>query len=460
MAIFPLDRLQAERPLPRLHFIGIGGVHMSAYAELLFRRGFPVSGNDRDESDNVRHLRSVGIDVVIGHKPEYVEKADVVIRNAAIRDGSPDVLRARELGIPVYERQEVLGALMKGAEKRVCIAGTHGKSTTTAMCARAASDAGADPTVFCGAAIPETGAAYRFGGNGLFIAEACEYCDAFLSFYPTHAVILNVEPDHLDYFSGIDQIRDSFRRFASLVPDDGCVVANGDDAAIRDLLKKTGKPAITVGFGENNDYYPGDCRLTGSAYDFDVMHGGEAEAHISLSVSGKHNVTNALAAYAVLADCGLEREGIAASLSAFAGTKRRFEKIGSFDGVDVIDDFAHHPTELSATLEAAGELSYNRVICVYQPHTYTRTEALYREFAAVLKKADNVILAPVYAAREVNEHGISSDLIGDLVEGAQSLSSFDEIEEEVRRIARPGDLVVTVGAGDIYKLAYRLAEKQ
>ena len=456
MQEFPLEELEKLEKRPHLHFIGIGGVHMSAIAELLFRRGFPVTGNDRDESDNVLHLRSIGVDVRIGHKPEYVEGADIVVRNAAIHESSPDLARARELGLPVYERQEVLGALMRGADKRVCIAGTHGKSTTTAMCARIASDQKTDPTVFCGAKIPETGIAYRFGGNGLFIAESCEYCDAFLSFYPTHAVILNVEPDHLDYFSGIDQIRDSFRRFASLAPETGAVIANGDDPAIRALLKDVKAPVITVGWGKNNDYYPENARTENGCYAFDVMHGGEKEAYIALSVPGRHNVTNALAAYAVSAACGLEKEAIARSLSGFAGTKRRFEKIGSFDGVDVIDDFAHHPTELAATISAAGDLAYDRVICVYQPHTYSRTEALYRDFAAALQKADVALLAPIYAAREINEHNISSHMIGDLVEGAEVLSSFDEIEARVREIAKPGDLVMTVGAGDIYKVGYRL----
>ena len=458
MQVFPLETLEKLEKRPRLHFIGIGGVHMSAIAELLSRRGFPVTGNDRDESDNVRHLRSVGIDVMIGHKPEYVENTDIVVRNAAIHDSSPDIARARELGLPVYERQEVLGALMRGAKKRICIAGTHGKSTTTAMCARIASDAETDPTVFCGAKIPETGVAYRFGGDDLFIAESCEYCDAFLSFYPTYAVILNVEPDHLDYFSGIDQIRASFRRFASLVPEDGVVVAHGDDTELRAFLKGIGRKIITVGWKTRNEYYPDACVQTNGCYAFDVIHHGRKEAHIALSVPGRHNITNALAAYAVSRACGMDGEGIALSLSRFAGTKRRFERIGSFEGVDVIDDFAHHPTEISATIAAAKGLPYNRVICIYQPHTYTRTEALYRDFAEALKAADAVLLAPIYAAREINEHNISSALIGDLVEGAEVLSSFEEIEKRVREIASPGDLVMTVGAGDVYKIGYRLIQ--
>ena len=198
MAIFPLEELASRLPRPRIHFIGIGGVHMSAMAELLFLRGFSVTGNDREESDNVRHLNSIGVHCHIGHKPEYVENADIIIRNAAIHDASPDIVHARELGLPIYERPEVLGALMKDAGKRVCIAGTHGKSTTTAMCSEIAYEAGLDPTVFCGARIPETGVAYRFGKYDLFIAEACEYCDSFLSFYPTHADILHIEPAHLD----------------------------------------------------------------------------------------------------------------------------------------------------------------------------------------------------------------------------------------------------------------------
>ena len=458
MAIFPIEALASMSPRPRIHFIGIGGVHMSAMAELLFLRGFPVTGNDREESDNVRHLNSVGVKCMVGHKPEYVEGADIIIRNAAIHDTSPDIIRARELGLPIYERPEVLGALMKDAGKRICIAGTHGKSTTTAMCSEIAYEAGIDPTVFCGARIPETGVAYRFGKNDLFIAESCEYCDSFLSFYPTHAVILNIEPDHLDYFSDIHAIRASFKRFASLVPEDGAVVANGDDPEIRKLLSDLGRPVIWTGYEDGNDYQAVNIVSEKGNFSFDILVRGEKEAHVDLAVPGKHVVQDALAAYAVSRAAGIASESIVLSLERFMGAKRRFERIGSFNGADVVDDFAHHPTELAATLNAAKALGYERVICVYQPHTYTRTLALYKEFAQALAIADLPILAPIYPAREENVHHISSTLIGDEMQSCTVYDSVEAIEDYVRAIAKKGDLIVTAGAGDIYKLGYRLVK--
>ena len=458
MAIFPIEELASQPHRPRIHFIGIGGVHMSAMAELLFLRGFPVTGNDREESDNVRHLMSIGVKCFIGHKPEYVEGADIIVRNAAIRDTSPDMVRARELGLPVYERPEVLGAIMKNAGKRVCIAGTHGKSTTTAMCSEIAYEAGLDPTVFCGARIPETGVAYRFGRNDLFIAESCEYFDSFLSFYPTHAVILNIEPDHLDYFSDIHAIRASFKRFASLVPADGTVVANGDDPAIRELLADINRPIIWTGYNDGNDYQAVNVVSVQGNFAFDVLHNGQPETHIALSVPGRHVVQDALAAYAVSRACGVAVTAVTASLERFAGAKRRFERIGSFHGADVVDDFAHHPTELAANLNAAKALGYERVICVFQPHTYTRTIALYKEFAKALAIADLPILAPIYPAREENVHNISSALIGNEMASCAVYESVEDIEAYLRIIAKKGDLILTAGAGDIYKLGYRLVK--
>ena len=362
------------------------------------------------------------------------------------------------MGLPIYERPEVLGALMKDAGKRICVAGTHGKSTTTAMCSEIAYEAGLDPTVFCGARIPETGVAYRFGKNDLFIAESCEYFDSFLSFYPTHAVILNIEPDHLDYFSDIHAIRASFKRFASLVPEDGVVVANGDDPEIRKLLSDLDRPILWTGFEDGNDYQAVNVVSEKGNFSFDILVNGEKEAHIDLAVPGKHVVQDALAAYAVSLASGIESESIVASLERFMGAKRRFERIGSFNGADVVDDFAHHPTELAATLNAAKALGYDRVICVYQPHTYTRTIALYKEFAKALAIADLPILAPIYPAREENVHHISSALIGDEMKDCAVYDSVEEIEAFVRSTAKKGDLIVTAGAGDIYKLGYRLVK--
>jgi len=458
MQTFPIEEFLNRSPRPRIHFIGIGGVHISAMAELLHIKGLPVTGNDREEGDNVLHLRSIGIPVKVGHEGRYVEDADIIVRNAAIHDSSPDIVRARELGLPIYERPEVLGALMKDSEDRFCIAGTHGKSTTTAMCSRIAELAGLDPTVFCGARIPETGVAYRFGADKTFIAESCEYFDSFLSFYPTYAVILNVEPDHLDYFSDIHQIRASFKRFASLVPEKtGVVIANGDDPEIRSMLSDVNRKVIYFGFEEGNDYRAVNCRSNQGGFSFDVEKNGLKLTSVELTVPGRHHGMDALAALALTHSYGVEPSVIAEALESFRGAKRRFEKIGCFHGADVVDDFAHHPTELMANLVSAKTLGYSRIICVYQPHTYSRTEALYPEFAKALSEADLPILVPIYPAREENIHHISSALIADHMEKpCRVLNSMAEAEALLKKIARPGDLIMTTGAGDIFKLGYSL----
>lgn len=457
MPSFPIEEYLAAYPRPVIHFIGIGGVSMSAIAELLYIKGFRVSGNDRDESDNTSHLRDIGIDIKIGHDPEYVHGSDIIIRNAAIKDSSPDMAEAYRLGIPVFERPDVLGALMRSSESCFCISGTHGKSTTTAMCSKIAVDAGIDPTIFCGAKLPDTGIAYRFGSEKLFIAEACEYCDSFLSFFPTHAVILNIEPDHLDYFSGIDQIRTSFRKFASMVPSGGLVAANGDDPEIRKLLSGINRNIRWFGFDSSNDYYPADLTENGGYYSFTVMHGSSPVCGISLSVPGMHNAADALAAAALCDSYGISREVIGSSLSAFGGAKRRFQNIGSYNGAPVIDDFAHHPTELAAVLRTAKTLGFDRVVCIFQPHTYSRTIALKDDFISALSIADVPLLAPIYSAREINEHNISSHLIGDEISGCHVFDSFDEILPYVKNVICKGDIVLTVGAGDIFKIGRELA---
>lgn len=460
MPVFPLEELCKQSPRPHIHFIGIGGVHMSAMAELLYTRGFSVTGNDKNESENVSHLRQVGIPVNIGHCPEYVRNADIIVRNAAIHDNSPDVMEARHLGIPIYERPEVLGALMKDSGVRVCVSGTHGKTTTTAMCAGIAVEAGTNPTIFCGGKLPETNSAFRFGGKDVFIAEACEYCDSFLSFYPTHGVILNVEEDHLDYFKDIHQIRDSFRRFADLVPSDGGVtVAFGDDPAIREFLANVPKKILYFGFQAENDYIAANMTEEQGYYSFDVVHAGSVLGRIHLTVPGRHAVIDALAAFTVSISYGISPEIAVHALERFHGAKRRFEKVGTFKGIQVVDDFAHHPGELKTTLDAAKHMGYDRVICLFQPHTYTRTEALYKDFARELAAADVAILAPIYPAREENVHNISSALIGDEMGSCIVADSMEEAEAWIRREARSGDIILTVGAGDIFKVARSLIKE-
>ena len=437
-------------PGKRAHLVGVGGVSMSPLAQVLHGAGVVVTGSDMHESAEVAHLRALGIPVTIGHLPQSVAGADCVIRTAAVHDDNPEIAAARAAGIPVFERAQAWGALMRHYENALCVAGTHGKTTTTSMCAHIFLAAQRDPSIMIGGVLPALGAGHRVGHGDTIILESCEYCNSFLSFFPTVAVILNVDADHLDFFKDLEDVKHSFRRFAELVPETGFVVADRDDANTMDALAGLDRSTITFGL-EDGDVHAADLTWHGGFADFDAMVNGQCYAHVSLSVPGVHNVRNALAACAAAHCLGIPAAAVEEGLRAFHGAGRRFEKKGEFHGAMVYDDYAHHPHELQALLTTAKGLGYQRIICAFQPHTYSRTHELFHDFVEVLKLPDITLLAEIYAARETNTLGISSNDLAREIPGSIYCPTLADVTEQLRRLAQPGALILTVGAGDIYQ---------
>ena len=435
-------------PGRRVHLAGIGGVSMSPLAEVLHGMGLAVQGSDQAESPAVDHLRSLGISVHVGHDSSDIEGAEFLIRTAAIHDDNPEIAAAHARGVPVFERAEAWGAIMQQYENAVCIAGTHGKTTTTSMTTHIFMAAKADPTVMIGGTLPMLHSGYRVGRGDTIILESCEYCNSFLHFFPTVAVVLNVEADHLDFFKDLDDIKRSFRRFALLTPPEGRIVANADDPGAMDALK--GLPLFTFGCHEGADCQARGLTWRGGRPDFDVVMEGKVYTHLSLRVAGLHNVYNALAAASAAYVLGIPGKAVRQGLEGFFGAGRRFELKGQYNGARIYDDYAHHPAELHALLEMARSLDYDRVICAFQPHTYTRTRALFDDFVRELRLADLVVLTDIYAAREQNTVGISSRDLAEKIPGALYCPSLEAAAAKLRELARPGDLIVTVGAGDIY----------
>ena len=436
-------------PGRRAHLVGIGGVSMSPLAEVLHKAGMVITGSDMRNSATVEHLRSLGIPVAIGHRAENIQGAELVIRTAAVHDSNPEIAAAHAQGIPVFERAQAWGSIMRGYKNALCISGTHGKTTTTSMCTHIIMAAQMDPTVMIGGTLPLLGSGYRVGHGDTIILESCEYCNSFLSFFPTVAVILNIEADHLDFFKDLDDVERSFRRFADLVPEGGRIIANRDDENTMRTLAGEERPVTTFGLAE------GDVHAAGLTWEkglpaFDVIYRGEAYAHVSLSVPGLHNVKNALAAAASAIALGVPGEAVSKGLAQFRGAGRRFEHKGTYNGAQVYDDYAHHPGELKALLDTARTLGYERVICAFQPHTYTRTAALFDDFVEVLQKPDVTLLAEIFAARETNDIGISSRDLAEKIPGARYCATLPQVTAALRELARPGDLILTVGAGDIY----------
>ena len=409
----------------RIHLIGIGGVSMNSLAELLLSKGVPVSGSDRLRTDVTARLEALGASITYEHRPENVEGASLIVRTAAVHDENPEIVRAHELGIPVMERAEAWGHIMRDYDNVVCLSGTHGKTTSTSMMTMMTIEAQMDPTVMVGSNLPAIGGTLRIGGKGCFVAESCEYTNSFLRFAPTVSVILNVEEDHLDFFKDINDIIHSFHEFAELTPMNGLVVVNHDDPNAMRAVAHIDRRIRTFGTTSDADVYPTEVRDENGYYRFTVNIDGKEYAKVALSVPGRHNMLNALAS-------------------------RRFQLVGKMpNGATVVDDYAHHPSEMKATLSTAKEMHFDRILCAFQPHTYTRTKALFPEFVDALKQCDQAILAPIYAAREQNTIGIYSSDIAKEVPGAVSFDTFDEIADYLRKNAGPNDLVLTMGAGNI-----------
>ena len=446
-------------PGKRAHLVGIGGVSMCPLAEVLRGMGLQVQGSDMNAGDSVHHLEALGIPVAIGHRAENLGDCDFVIRTAAVHDDNPEISGAVARGIPVYERAQAWGAIMQNYANALCISGTHGKTTTTSMCTHIFMAAQQDPTVMIGGTLPLLGSGYRVGKGDTIILESCEYCNSFLSFFPTVAVILNVEADHLDFFKDLEDIEHSFRRFAQLTPDSGHIIANADDSGAMDALKELGRPVFTFGLE-----HPADCTAQnivqqGGYPEFNVVIHGKPYAHVRLRVHGHHNILNALAAASASYILGLPGSAVEAGLAEFTGANRRFEKKGVYHGADIYDDYAHHPDELHALLESVQELGYKRIIVAFQPHTYTRTQKLFDRFVEELKLPDIAIVAEIYAARETNTIGISSADLCRNIPGSVYCSTLDKVTDQLAQLAQPGDLILTVGAGDIYRAGEKLLER-
>lgn len=441
-----------------IHFIGVGGVMMSSLALITRERGYTVSGTDRTRTSVTESLQSSGIDVHYEHSAQAAQGADMVVYTVAISPENPEYAYAQEQKIPCVSRADYLGYIMMGYVHRVGIAGMHGKSTCTSMCAQIFVDAGADPTVLSGASTACLGGAYRIGGKQHFIFEACEYMDSFLDFNPGIAVLLNVEMEHVDYFGSMEQIRSSFGKYAALTGESGFAVANCDDPEVMASLSQYVGGMVT--FGIENEY--ATFRAVNLTYEngfpaFDVLLDGEFFAHIALSVSGRHNVYNALAAAACAHLCGLAAEDIASGLHAFRGALRRMEYKGKLNGACVYDDYGHHPTEVAATLQGMSRMGFSRIFCVFQPHTYSRTAQLADLFAGAFEKADQVILVDIYAAREKDSRGISSAKLASKIGARASYQPDDQkIVDLLCAQLTEGDAVVIMGAGDVYRLFEKL----
>ncbi|WP_087064366.1 UDP-N-acetylmuramate--L-alanine ligase [Intestinibacillus massiliensis] len=443
-----------------IHLIGIGGVSMNSLAELLLSLGARVTGSDRQETAVTERLERLGARITYAHQPENVEGAALIIRTSAIHDENPEIVRANQLSIPVVERAAAWGCLMADYDNVICLSGTHGKTTTTSMMAMITMQAGLDPTVMVGSQLPAIGGTLRIGEKGYFVAESCEYCNSFLNFCPTVAAILNVEADHLDFFKDIDDIIHSFHEFCLLTPENGAVVVNADDENAMRAVQGVGRETITFGTGAGAHVRPEHISIRNGYYSFDVMAGGEMFTSVTLSVPGYHNMMNALACCAISLFLKIDPEQVRLGLAAFTGSSRRFQLTGRMaSGAVVVDDYAHHPSEMRATLSAARQMDFSRIICAFQPHTYTRTKALFNEFVEALGMCDQAVLAPIYAAREKNTVGISSADLAAKIEGAVSLGTFEEIAAYLRSIAREGDLILTMGAGDIDRVGRLLVEE-
>lgn len=450
-------KIDFKKPI-HIHFIGIGGISMSGLAEILLNEDFKVSGSDSKESPLTKKLESQGAVIHYGQKAENItEHIDLVIYTAAIRRENPELIEAVSRKIPMLTRAELLGQLMSNYKTPIAVSGTHGKTTTTSMISHVLLAGNTDPTISVGGILKAIGGNIRVGNSETFITEACEYTNSFLNFLPKIGIILNIEEDHLDFFKDIEDIRHSFRQFAALIPADGCLIINGEIDNYQEITQGLPCQVITYGLHRNYDYSAqniGFDEQGNVSYDFYLK--GNFIKRVALSVTGDHNVSNSLSAIAIGHLLNLSSEVIQEGLQSFKGTDRRFEYKGERNGVTIIDDYAHHPTEIKATLQAAKHYPHEKLWCVFQPHTYTRTKAFFSEFAQALSHADHVVLADIYAARETDNLGVSSEGLAAEIKkhGADAyyLPSFEEIEKFLLDHCQNGDLLITMGAGNVVSI--------
>ncbi|MCL2564191.1 MAG: UDP-N-acetylmuramate--L-alanine ligase [Defluviitaleaceae bacterium] len=443
--------------IKKAHFIGIGGISMSGLAQILHSKGVKVTGSDISETDLTLLLRELGIDINIGHSSENLPPdCGLVIHTAAVKPDNPEVLAANELKIPFIDRAELLGLIMGAYERSIGVSGTHGKTTTTSLISEILLLAGYDPTLNVGGIFKGIGSNFRIGGSGYFVAEACEYFDSFSKFYPFIGVILNIEHDHTDYFKNTNQLRGSFHRFAENVSESGLLVVNSDIHDLDEFIEGLSCKVIT--YGEKGDYTAVNIKFsTEGTSSFDIYYKGDCVAEgVKLNLPGKHNVENALAAFAVAYYLGVSSKDIGKAMGQFSGAKRRFETKGEWNGVKIIDDYAHHPTEIAATLAAAKKCEHKKMYAAFQPHTFSRTKAFMDKFADSFCDADVVLLLDIYSARESDDGSVHSRDLAEKITAlgieAYYFESFEAAGCFLKGRCSEGDMIITMGAGDIYKL--------
>lgn len=447
-----LDRVK------RIHFVGIGGSGMCPLAEILHSRGYTLTGSDVSESDTLERIRSYGIPVMMGHKAENIKGAELVVYTAAAKQDNPELVAAREQGIPTMERSVMLGVVTRRYADTVAVSGTHGKTSTTAMLTQILVNSGKDPSAIIGGKLPFIGGNGRIGKSEIMVCEACEYVDTFLQLTPAVSIILNVDADHLDYFKDLEHIIRSFHRFASQTTK--ALVVNGDDPNTLKAIEGVSLPVITFGLGKDNDYYAAEVAASAGVREhFTLMHKGEKLTEIALSVPGKHNIYNALAAAAAAHYLGVAPKDIAFSLHQFTGVHRRFEILGRPNDIVIADDFAHHPTELTATLTAAMQMGFQTVWAVFQPHTFSRTYLLMDDFAKALRIPDRVVMSEILPVRETNTYNVHTKDLADKVPGSVWFDTFEEIADYIAAHAKPGDLVLTLGGGNVYQCAHMILDR-
>lgn len=454
-------KLNFNNPI-HVHFIGIGGISMSGLAEILLDEGFTISGSDSKESDLTKHLEAKGISVFYGQKASnIIQGIDLVVYTAAIHEDNPEFAEAKAQELPMLSRAELLGQIMDNYEQSIAVAGTHGKTTTTSMISQILLEAKTDPTITVGGILEAINGNLRVGESEVFISEACEYTNSFLNFRPKYSIILNVEAEHLDFFKDLDDIRKSFHKFAANTLADGATIINGEIDNYAEIVEGLPQKIITYGLNSSYDYYAENITYDEKACAiFSVMHDGQKIMDVHLNVPGKHNVSNSLAAIALCDIMNIPNVAVISGLLKFGGANRRFQYKGKIDGITIIDDYAHHPTEIKATLTAAANYPHERLVLVFQPHTYSRTKAFLDDFAEVLSMANVVVLADIYAAREQNTYGVSSKDILNLLKKkgteAYYLPSFEEIEKFLLKKCINGDLLITMGAGNVVEIGEAL----
>lgn len=457
--MFEIDK--QLKTVKRIHFIGIGGSGMCPLAEILHKEGYLLSGSDNNETDTLARIRSLGIPVAMGQRAENIEGAEMIIYTAALLPDNPELVAAKASGIPTYERSKLLGAVTRLYPNSICISGTHGKTTACSMLAQVLIEAEFDPTAVIGGKLPLTGSNGIVGFSEHMVCEACEFVDTFLDLSPDVAVVLNVDEDHLDYFKTFDNLKKSFTKFTSMATK--AIIYNGDDEntidAVTPAIEETGRPTVTFGLNEGNDYRAVNITFENEYASFDLIKDNENLGRVTLGIPGRHNVYNALAVIAAAMYSGVSFEACVKGISDFHGAGRRFEILAKIDGITIADDYAHHPKELEVTLETAMKMGYRKVWAVFQPFTYSRTSILFDDFVRVLQIPDHCIMTEIMGGREVNTYNIETSQLAEKIPGSVWFNTFEEVAQYAVDNAQSGDLIITLGCGDIYKAAKIMINK-